>query len=240
MLCRRRCEASATSAGASIRNCFGSMLTPPHVATDRSECWRGNLGAVGQSGRLASLHYNACMQAIRVFVFCSALPCCLAQNYVERNFEGNCDQTEKTARAYLKTRGFTAVECPSCPWNPNSLKSPKALLDARNNMIGTLRIRREFTEVPFWLWSSPLHARVFLRTKAKESGCRLGLWIDFYSLHTMVVGIIPAGERLGLPSNGRLEFIYLEAIHAQIRSDMGSNAPREGRGRSLDPLRREK
>jgi hypothetical protein len=45
----------------------------------------------------------------------------------------------------------------------------------------------------------------------------LGLFINFYSLHSMVAGIIPVGESLGLPSNGRLEAEYLDAIAATVR-----------------------
>jgi hypothetical protein len=66
------------------------------------------------------------------------------------------------------------------------------------------------------LWSSPLHGRVFIWPKPQETGCRLGLWIDFNSNHTMVAFIFPVGERLGLPSNGKLEREYLRAIEAQL------------------------
>jgi|SRR6266542_1079708 len=158
---------------------------------------------------------------ISIAVVASVLPYCSAQKYVERDFEGNCDQAEIAAKAYLRSRGFTEPECPSCPHKPNSLKSPKELLDAQGKTVGTLRIRSDLAAVkaPFWLWSSPLHARVFLSTKSQGAGCRLGLWIDFYSLHTMVAVIIPVGERLGLPSNGRLESEYLDAIQAQVQHD---------------------
>jgi hypothetical protein len=44
----------------------------------------------------------------------------------------------------------------------------------------------------------------------------------FFSLHSMVVGIIPVGESLSLPSNGLLEGEYLDAI---------------GAGRSIPPVR---
>jgi hypothetical protein len=67
-------------------------------------------------------------------------------------------------------------------------------------------------KTPFWLWSSPLHARISVLVKPKASGCRLGLWIDFESDHTMVAVIFPVGERLGIPSNGKLEREYLDAM----------------------------
>ncbi len=155
---------------------------------------------------------------ISLAVVACLVPCGRAQKYVERDFASGCDQTEATAKAYLNSRGFTEPECPNCPHKPNSLKSPKDLLDAQGKTVGTARIRRDLAGIktPFWLWSSPLHARVFLSTKALDTGCRLGLWIDFYSLHTMVAVIFPAGERLGLPSNGKLESEYLDAIEAKF------------------------
>jgi hypothetical protein len=157
---------------------------------------------------------------ISIAVIACVLPYCRAQKYVERDFAGGCEQTEAMAKAYLNSRGFTEPECPNCPHKPNSLKSPKELLDAQGKTVGTLWIRRDLAGIktPFWLWSSPLHARVFLSTKAQAAGCRLGLWIDFYSLHTMVAVIFPAGERLGLPSNGKLESGYLDAIEAQVQA----------------------
>ena len=166
------------------------------------------------------------------------LPGCLAQRDVGKEIKANCDQTETTARAYLSSRGFTEPECPACLHDPHSLKAPKALLDAEGKKIGTLRIRRELVDkVPFWIWSSPLHARVFISTKSEGSGCRLGLWIDFNSLHTMVVGIIPTGERLGLPSNGRLESDYLQAIQAKIEGNSGSGneVGQHGDGQHIPP-----
>jgi hypothetical protein len=91
------------------------------------------------------------------------------------------------------------------------------LLDAQGNVVGTLRIRKELsgTKVPFFVWSSPLHARVFISTRPQQpSACELGLHILFDSLHVMVFGIIPSGERLGLTSNGKLEIGYLDAIQS--------------------------
>ena len=46
-------------------------------------------------------------------------------------------------------------------------------------------------------------------------GCRFGLWMDFVG-HAMMLGVIPAGEGLGLPSNKKLEAEYLDAIKSQI------------------------
>jgi hypothetical protein len=93
------------------------------------------------------------------------------------------------------------------------------LLDDDGKVVGTLRMRGELTDFkpPFWIWSSPLHGRIFLSIKATPSGCRLGFHIDFGSFHTMVVGLIPAGEKLGTLSNGRLESEYLDAIRAQLK-----------------------
>jgi hypothetical protein len=144
------------------------------------------------------------------------LPQCTAQpKFAERDFTDNCRQAEAAARSYLATRGFTEPQCSHCP---NSLRSPKSLLDAKGKSVGTLRIRRELTvlKTPFWLWSSPLHASIFLQTKPLDVGCRLGLWIDFESFHTMVAVIFPVGENLGLPSNGKLESDYLDAIQALV------------------------
>jgi hypothetical protein len=145
----------------------------------------------------------------------AVLSCSHAQMRVERDFGTSCDQAEATARAYLKTRGFTQPECATCA---NSLKSTKQLLDAQGNTIGTMRIRRDLAGIkaPFWVWSSPLHARVFIGAKPQGTGCRFGLTILFDSHHTMVVVIVPVGERLGLPSNGRLEREYLDAVEAQF------------------------
>src|SRR5262249_14909004 len=155
------------------------------------------------------------MVSVRLFaVVVALLSPVFAQHYVERDFNANCPQAEDAARAYLRTRGFTEPECANCP---NSLKAPKTLLDAHGKSVGTQRMRRDLAGIkaPFWLWSSPLHARVFISTKSQESGCRLGLWMDFSSNHTMVLLIFPAGERLGLPSNGKLEREYLDAMQPQ-------------------------
>lgn len=159
------------------------------------------------------------MQFIQALVVAAALlPSLHAQPRVERDFSTNCMETEATARAYLHTRGFTEPECANCP---NSLRSPNTLLDAGGKSVGTQRIRRDLVSIkaPLWVWSSPLHARVFIWRKPLESGCRLALWMDFYSVHTMVLVIIPVGEPLGLPSNGRLERDYLDAIQAQLPLD---------------------
>jgi hypothetical protein len=74
-------------------------------------------------------------------------------------------------------------------------------------------------KTPFWVWSSPLHARVSVLTTPQATGCRLGLWIDFESNHTMVAFIFPVGERLGIPSNGELEREYLDAVQQQPSPD---------------------
>ena len=133
-----------------------------------------------------------------------------------RELSANCEQAETATRTYLKTCGFTEQQCANCP---NSLKMPKDLLDSKGKSVGTIRIRRELSSVkaPFWIWSSPLHAAVFISPKPLPNGCRLGLLINFYSLHSMVVGFIPVGESLGLPSNGRLEAEYLDAIAATLQ-----------------------
>ena len=140
---------------------------------------------------------------------------CAAQTYREREFRAGCDQVEKAARAYLDSRGFTQPECDHCP---DSLKSsPGRLLDSHGKMVGTARMRRELAvlPVPFYIWSDALHARVFLWPKPRASGCKLGLYIDFASSHTMIIGIIPSGERLGIPSNGKLEIEYLDALASE-------------------------
>lgn len=143
---------------------------------------------------------------------------CFAGPLVEREIQGDCAQVEARTKMYLNNRGFTEPEWPACARHPNSLKSPKTLLDAQGKSVGTHRIRTELAgvKVPFWLWSSPLHARVFLSFKPDGTTCRVGLWIDFASNHTMVAGIVPAGERLGIPSNGWLESGYLEAIWREV------------------------
>ena len=155
------------------------------------------------------------MRAFRLLLTLFALVTpCAAIGYVEREIKAGCDEAEAATRAYLATRGFTEPQCSDCP---RSLKTPKGLLDSKGKSVGTTRIRREFSGVkaPFWLWSSPLHAAVFISAKPEQSGCRLGLLINFFSLHSMVVGIIPVGESLGLPSNGSLESEYLEALAAR-------------------------
>jgi len=152
------------------------------------------------------------MVFVRVFAVAATLLLpAFGQQYVERDFSANCVRTETAARAYLRTRGFTEPECATCKI---SLKAPKSLLDAQGHSVGTQRLRRDLVgmKAPFWMWSSPLHARVFISARPQESGCRLGLWMDFYSNRTMVVVIIPVGERLGLPSNGKLEREYLDAM----------------------------
>ncbi|MCU1339698.1 MAG: hypothetical protein JWO19_5279 [Bryobacterales bacterium] len=145
------------------------------------------------------------------------LPIYSAEEYVERDFNVSCARIETVARTYLKGRGFTEPECDHCP---NSLKSPGQLLDAHGKPVGTLRIRRELAgqQLPFYLWSDAFHARVFLWPKPQPSGCKLGLYIDFASRHTMMIGIIPVGERLGVRSNGKLEAEYLDAILASQQS----------------------
>jgi hypothetical protein len=140
--------------------------------------------------------------------------------YVQRELNTTCEKAQTAARTYLKTRGFTEPQCGNCP---NSLKTPKDLLDSKGKGVGTIRIRRELSrvKVPFWLWSSPLHAAVFISAKPLTDGCRLAMLINFYSLHSMVVGFIPVGESLGLPSNGRLETEYLDAIAATFQARVG-------------------
>jgi hypothetical protein len=145
-----------------------------------------------------------------------AAECRAQEKYVEREFTGNCDQIDQIARAYLKTRGFSEAECKGCP---HSLKAPGALLDARGKVVGTFRMRSELTDFkpPFWLWSSPLHGVLHLSAKATPAGCTLGFMMIFGSFHTMVAGIFPVGEKLGVLSNGRLESEYLHAIQAERR-----------------------
>jgi hypothetical protein len=145
---------------------------------------------------------------------------------VERDFNADCAQVDRTTRDYLRDRGFTRTQCPEekCA---NILTSPQKLLDAKGRSVGTARIRRELvsSKPPLWLWSSPLHADVFLSTKRGDPGCHLRLWINFNSFHTMVAGVFPAGERLGLPSNGSLETEYLDAIEEAIGKSHSTMAP---------------
>jgi hypothetical protein len=128
----------------------------------------------------------------------------------------DCQSVEALARSYLQSRGFsTAEDCANC----QRLRSSKDLLDASGRLISTQRIRRDFSNhVPFFIWSSPLHAFVSIfANPTAQSGCNLRLDIGFNSLHRMVVGIIPVNEVMQLGSNGRLELEYLEAI--RIRAD---------------------
>ena len=153
------------------------------------------------------------MASLRVFGLTVALLLpVFGQDYVERDFNATCIQAEASARAYLQTRGFTEPVCVKCP--RSSLKAPKTLLDAHGRMVGTQRMRADLArgKTPFRLWSSPLHARVSILVRPEGSSCRLGLWIDFESDHTMVAVVFPVGERLGIPSNGKLEREYLDAI----------------------------
>jgi hypothetical protein len=139
---------------------------------------------------------------------------------VERNFNVGCIEIEQTAKEYLRGRGFARTQCPE-PICANILTSPEKLLDAKGHTVGTARIRCELSapKPPIWLWSSPLHADVFLWMKGGNPGCNLRLWIDFVSFHTMVAGVLPVGEKLGLPSNGRLEAEYLDAIEEAVKKD---------------------
>ncbi len=91
--------------------------------------------------------------------------------------------------------------------------SSSGFKDASGKAVTSSRIRRELTstKVPFYVWSTPLHARAFLRVEPQSDGCRLGLFIDFVSLHPMVYWIFP-GERLGLQSNRVLENGYMDAL----------------------------
>jgi len=50
------------------------------------------------------------------------------------------------------------------------------------------------------------------------TGCRLGLRIEFGSLHTGVFGIIPSGEPVAFRSNGNLETEYLNAIQREVKN----------------------
>jgi len=160
-------------------------------------------------------------QPLRLIVALVVLiPSCIAQADVERDFRGSCDQIDAGVRAYLNTRGFTEPECPHCPASQRagSLRAPGRLIDSKGKAIGTLRIRREYgIPISFWIWSTPLHPRVFLRAKPQPMGCRFGLHMDFIG-YAMVLGVMPAGEGLGLPSNKKLEAEYLDAIKAQIES----------------------
>ena len=141
------------------------------------------------------------------------LPCGRAQrNNIERRVGSDCQRAASAARDYLRNRGFTEADA------DGYLRSPAALLDANGKSISTSRIRNRLSasRVPFFIWSTPLHAQVGVATRAEGNGCILGLTITFHSLHRMVVAVIPVNEALVLGSNGTLETAYLDAIATSL------------------------
>jgi hypothetical protein len=100
------------------------------------------------------------------------------------------------------------------------MESLKALLDARGTKIGSHRIRRQLARFdPIIVWSTPLHASVSITlTPQSPSECNLGMTINFNSLHREVFLFIPLNEALILPSNGKLEAEYLDAVQGLMNT----------------------